>query len=605
MKLVIKDYLLQLKESKELDALLPDLLLEMNIIPISKPLKGNRQNGVDIAALKQEENGVKTLYLFVIKSGHLGRNDWDGSGPQAIRPSLDDIKDTYLKQLHEDYKKLPKKIILVTSGDIRQDTLPSWQGYVDRNKEDNLGYDFWNGDYLATKIEELLLNERILPDEMRAHLIKTLVFLNDSDYSLSDFYKLLNKHFLNCELTDNKNKNSELLLKKFRLINLILNIIYRWSQTNENIKPALIAAERSMLTCWEMLRSKDFLNDKKLMCKLNEIYDTWFNISEEYFYIIQPLTNIEDGLCTYANDFSLQSLNLFEILGFISLYGLSYLYKIKPCHNKNDITHLLLIKNTICNILKNNKGLYSPVYDNHIIEISLTLLFLSQIEDYESIQNWIVNLATYISFSYINQSKYFPIDSESLENLILLNIKHEINKEEFFTISTLLPTLMEWSCVLNLPIAYKDLKEKFSLEIFKDCDFQIWYPDKNTENYMYKFPYETLETGITENSLKKDMEMDDMKKRIQSIKTKVGQPEDFSSIVYNFEILSFMASRHFRIPVFPFFWETLLEKFEFPTVKQNLPLLLESKNVTWLNKSICCRFDDNFVLKTSFDNIII
>ncbi len=49
MKLVIREYLSMLRESGELDALLPDLLLSMDIEPISKAQVGVRQYGVDVA----------------------------------------------------------------------------------------------------------------------------------------------------------------------------------------------------------------------------------------------------------------------------------------------------------------------------------------------------------------------------------------------------------------------------------------------------------------------------------------------------------------------------------------------------------------------------
>ena len=55
MRLVIKDYLLQLKEKDELDLLLCDLLFQMGYITDNKPETGNRQYGVDIRAYNDNE----------------------------------------------------------------------------------------------------------------------------------------------------------------------------------------------------------------------------------------------------------------------------------------------------------------------------------------------------------------------------------------------------------------------------------------------------------------------------------------------------------------------------------------------------------------------
>src|SRR5574344_3151202 len=89
MLLIIKEYLSLLKESKELDALLPDLLLVMGHTILSKPQIGVRQNGVDIATIGKDENGIEKLFLFVVKQGDLDRSDWN-STPQSVRPTMDE-----------------------------------------------------------------------------------------------------------------------------------------------------------------------------------------------------------------------------------------------------------------------------------------------------------------------------------------------------------------------------------------------------------------------------------------------------------------------------------------------------------------------------------
>ena len=79
MRLVIKDYLIQLKEKDELDLLLCDLLLQMGYITDNRPETGNRQYGVDIRAHNECE-----ILLCVVKQGNLNRKNWD-SDPNAVR----------------------------------------------------------------------------------------------------------------------------------------------------------------------------------------------------------------------------------------------------------------------------------------------------------------------------------------------------------------------------------------------------------------------------------------------------------------------------------------------------------------------------------------
>ena len=66
MRLIIKDYLLQLTEKDELDFLIGDLLLQMGYATDNQPKTGNRQYGVDIRAQNEEE-----ILLCVIKQGDI------------------------------------------------------------------------------------------------------------------------------------------------------------------------------------------------------------------------------------------------------------------------------------------------------------------------------------------------------------------------------------------------------------------------------------------------------------------------------------------------------------------------------------------------------
>ena len=83
MRLIIKDYLLQLKEKDELDLLICDILLQMGYVTDNQPKTGNRQFGVDIRAHNDEE-----ILLLVIKQGDLTRKVWDAD-QNAVRQSLE------------------------------------------------------------------------------------------------------------------------------------------------------------------------------------------------------------------------------------------------------------------------------------------------------------------------------------------------------------------------------------------------------------------------------------------------------------------------------------------------------------------------------------
>ena len=65
MRLILKDYLLQLREKDELDLLLCDLLLQMGYITDTRPKTGNRQYGVDIRAHDSKEILIAIFGILV------------------------------------------------------------------------------------------------------------------------------------------------------------------------------------------------------------------------------------------------------------------------------------------------------------------------------------------------------------------------------------------------------------------------------------------------------------------------------------------------------------------------------------------------------------
>jgi len=87
VKLILKDYLLQLKEKDELDLLLCDLLLQSGYVTDTVPKTGNRQFGVDIQAHKENE-----LLLCVVKQGNINRKVWS-DGLKEIRRQVVRLKE--------------------------------------------------------------------------------------------------------------------------------------------------------------------------------------------------------------------------------------------------------------------------------------------------------------------------------------------------------------------------------------------------------------------------------------------------------------------------------------------------------------------------------
>lgn len=544
MKLIIKEYLSLLKESKELDSLIPELLLAMGHEVISKPQIGVRQNGVDVESTGMDEDGIKKVFLFTIKEGDFGRSDWDNGTLQAVRPSLNEIIDSYIpKKLSPENKLLVKKIILATGGDKKQEINENWDGYIEINsKKDEIEFDFWGGDKLALLIEKYIFNEFIIPKEQRSLFRKALSLIGDTDYDLSDYYQFLNELLFKNELEKESDKK---ILKALRLVYLSLNIIVYWSQSENNLKHGLLATERTLLNIYEFLYKNNFMKKRNFKEILDKVYEKNFQTIENYCKKIYSLIEVENGLSFRGHDFLQESLILFEQLGILALYGnLYHMLAYRDENNFDDIkyqeinTHLKLM-------IKNHKGLYNPVYDEHIIDISLALYFLELWDEIEFIDEWIYNLISHIEFAYY-QGNYFPIDTNSFEDLVECNLGEKKEKKEYIITSTLIPILAFWCIKLGLIENYKYLY-KISQDIYKNTTLQIWFADNELEKYVYNSSA-SVESGYVFAPLKIYENISKMGTTID----KLGKSEHLINLENKeMPILYFISSRYFRMPILP------------------------------------------------------
>lgn len=112
----------------------------MGLNVFSRPARGTRQDGVDVAAVGSLDGGPQRVYLFSIK---------------------------------------PVVICICVGGDIQEQLRPQVKGFIDQAEEKYPGVTFeeWNGDRLADLIQEHFLREDLLPDHARSRLRKALAML--------------------------------------------------------------------------------------------------------------------------------------------------------------------------------------------------------------------------------------------------------------------------------------------------------------------------------------------------------------------------------------------------------------------------------------------
>ncbi|RWA52602.1 hypothetical protein AU476_16905 [Cupriavidus sp. UYMSc13B] len=182
LRLLLEDFLGLMKEEGELDAFLPLLMSAMGHQMVYRPQKGTRQYGVDIVSVGKDVDGVEKLFLWVVKRGDIGRTDWN-TGPQAIRQSIDDVEDVYLKShVAPEHKPLRKKLLIVTNGDFNASLNETLALYLTTwSRKTRVQTEQVNGSKLAAWTERWLLDEYVLPSANRALLRRMLANANTPD----------------------------------------------------------------------------------------------------------------------------------------------------------------------------------------------------------------------------------------------------------------------------------------------------------------------------------------------------------------------------------------------------------------------------------------
>lgn len=332
MKLILKDYLLSLKEREQLDILVQNLLSQMGLRIFQVPRRGVKEFGVDIAACgcwpgEKEEK----VFLFAVKSGNITRSNWSGN-PQSLRESLEEIVDGYIPHfLQPEHKN--KKIVICPcfGGNVDKAIFASYTGFletlVERSKNE-FEVKTVNGDQLASLVLEFLFSEKLLPESTQKDFIKSLAYVEDADIVYIHFKSLLGKLFEKTEIQDLK-----LTIEKIRLLHLSLGILFSNAKDNKCVWGLTKCSELALLICWNYI--KNFGISGKKEERLLEAY------TQLCLLHISILKYLFDQLCSYSvypfalscsvsderlPNYGCVSLRLTELLGLVNSLGIWLLW---------------------------------------------------------------------------------------------------------------------------------------------------------------------------------------------------------------------------------------------------------------------------------------
>lgn len=304
------------------------------------------------------------------------------------------------------------------------------------------------------------------------------------------------------------------------------------------------------------MRKSDLLNCQKTFDGFLKLFRTYIKIGGTYIVKIQPHCLVKDGLWGYGGDELEYPLRTFEVIGVLGSLAMAYhCYGsfIQDDEKKREyFENTKAIAKTLADLIENNPAAHSPRYDGHSIDIILGLLTLQSVGYSNIAADWVIRISKAIICGY-QLGKYFPIASDSYEQLVALEFGQALPKEKLMELSTILPMLADWYVILDLSAEYSAFQQAV-IRVLASTNLQYWYPDATTDDCLYACNA-GYRSGITASSIKLPENTEKHKLLVTGLLESHQKFKQFSCFKHGFPVLALISSRHFRTPVIPAFWQ--------------------------------------------------
>jgi hypothetical protein len=121
--------------------------------------------------------------------------------------------------------------------------------------------------------------------------------------------------------------------------------------------------------------------------------------------------------------------------------------------------------------------------------------------------------------------------------------------------------LAHWYAVLDMTSAYEAYREV--VEALPETNLQLWFPDESTDNHLYREDA-GFTSGATLSSIQLPATLGELKAHIVRLHEERRAFEGLSCFAQGWRILALIASRHFRTPIIPAFWQEIVTADSLP-----------------------------------------
>jgi hypothetical protein len=563
IRLMIGDYLRNLKERDELDYLFPFLLERMRykIVKTAKTSHGQPEYGKDIIATKTEKNDIEKLCIFQLKAGD--DRDIDNAvfyKQDGVRESLLQAKDTDFKDSSIPYlNKLTKKIILVHNGELKSNFRIIFNDFI-KNEFISAGIEFdrWDIYKLTEFFSKYLLNEYLLVSPELLNLFKkSLAFLDVPEYDYRHFKLLVDK------LLESYSKYTPRNIRKLISTSCMIGaMVLHYAKEADNLHTAKDCLTYILLKVWGWILEKNAINSRKIaISEFKKLHMIHFQMMELYFAKTIPIAKEKNGLFSEKGayfekiGYPMRSL---EYLAYLIYHSQTY-FLITRDNNKSkeikkNFTELVKI------IIHNNSGCSRPLFDNHSISIVLILIFLIMNGEKDFATEYLRDVLNNIALVK-KMTGRFPELTNNLDSLIEYCATGKRPDNYTDQSSYLISTLFEFSVILEKKDIFNEFWDFFSNELH----LLVYYsPEDIINNEYILFQKELIEEGMTDvhnsrNIQNKEQKNIDFYEKFKDIVAKTKTLE-YKTDMIGFKVIRLLAHIYFKTPFFPDEWRSLLDE---------------------------------------------
>jgi len=558
---IVREFFRGLRERDELDAIVPELLTAMGFEILSRPMVGTRQYGSDVAAVGTDDDGQRKLFLFSIKRGDLNRREWDGDSDQALRQSLNEIRDAYLAGVAPEHHGLPVVIVITIGGIVLENTLPMVNGYMSAETRPGTEYRLWTGDTLTTKVVDGALREEVFPAGTRTLLRRAAALIEEPDAAMAQFGRLV------AEIVADDAQDA---VGRVRTLYLALWILTVWGREGGNLDAPYRASEIVVLRSWDLLwRTIESDDGRKLEAShaMHEVVMLHLRVWDQlYRDKILPHAANQHALsfAAWSHESVDVNLALFETAGRVAMGGLWRLWLaqrggIGPEAIETPQPELTSIADGLADMVIANPALYTPITESQGVDLALALMLLAASPPTrKDAADWVQQASRATRLCYVRRSGY-PVRTADYEGLIRQPARdNDEHWRDATAASIIQPTLAAFAWGLSRKGIATEIDEFQKTEL-GHCNFQTWVVNAGTDDKLWKGG---TATGSSRSSLRIGLEGTEL---IETLKSEVAgnaAHSELSAVRLDHWPILLLACRVNRLPPPPQLWLPMLGTLE-------------------------------------------